>query len=114
MDNQHLPAIFRCMEGRQQYVSIERTKKRAMSRRQFGGMLAAVSYASIVPAGTAMASALVPPNELSLEDSLQSVLRSIGSDACVAAAGRLAQRSVGSEKLTLHLRNAGIVEVGAT
>ena len=55
-----------------------------------------------------MASAPVPSNALRLEDSLQTVLRSIGSVDCVAAADRLAEKSNVDKTLILHLRTAGI------
>lgn len=60
-----------------------------------------------------MANNIIPPTDLKLEDHLQLTLRSIGSNACIAAADKLSGRHFGSGELILHLRNADITADGA-
>lgn len=84
-----------------------------MSRRLFCSILATSSCVSLVPAGTVMANSSTPPNDRKLEDSLQLVLRSIGSDASISAADKLSRGPFGVGELTLHLRNSDITADGA-
>ena len=60
-----------------------------------------------------MASELTHTSMPTLEQSLQTALRTIGSKTCMAAADDLADRATCSSGLTFHLRNAGITLDGA-
>lgn len=81
-----------------------------LSRRQFG---LAISASSVTFAGMTMASELTHTSMPTLEQSLQTALRTIGSKTCMAAADDLADRATCSSGLTFHLRNAGITSDGA-
>ena len=83
-----------------------------LSRRQF---TATVSAASILlgMTGMSVASDLTDLNPLTLEQSLQSALRDIGTNPCIAAAENLAQSHSAPPPISIHLRRAGIDEDGA-
>lgn len=113
MDNQQTAAIFSVMENSKTDVSIKGADRHAVSRRRFFSSLATTSCVFLTQAGTAMATSYTSPNALKLEDSLQSVLRSVGSAACIAAADKLAATPSDHETLSLHLRSADITSDSA-
>lgn len=84
-----------------------------VTRRQFGSTVGASAFAlTWLPSGT-KASDLLQLNPLTLEESLQSALRTIGSTTCKDAADDLARRATNSPNVTLHLRRAGLSAYGA-
>lgn len=84
-----------------------------LSRRQFTATVGATSML-LGMTGISVASNLTDLNPLTLEQSLQSALRDIGTNPCVAAAEKLAQSQSARSPISIHLRRTGIDEDGAT
>ncbi|NNK78979.1 MAG: hypothetical protein HKP40_09740 [Litoreibacter sp.] len=84
-----------------------------LSRRKFFITVGLSSMSLTGLTGILMASELPDLNALTLEQSLESALRKIGTTRCVAAADTLAQPHSVPSPISIHLRSAGIDEAGA-
>lgn len=82
-------------------------------RRQATLALGAFSASLLMATGTAMANDTSHLAPLTLAQSLQSVLRDIGTAPCIALADRLEDDPARAASITLHLRRAGIDQDGA-
>ncbi len=77
-----------------------------LTRRQFGWAFGATSFALTGMAGQTMASDLSRLHDATLEQNLQSALRSIGSDAAIDAADDLARVGKGAGGISFHMRRS--------